>query len=290
MLSNFNYAYAQLTTFTSLQLALPEAQLCFCCTCPIIQGIKLMRMGKLLRYSRYLLMAGLLTVWYTGTAMAQTTSTSETYQVTETDFSATSPRENCSGHYCARASIGDMSGQRAEASGGGSAAVFSPAEGEEPRLEVIVEPGESNLGELSAESTATKTMVVKILNYLGEGYTLQIDGNAPKFKNHALATPGSPVASDPGTEQFAINVAANTTPAVGTAPVQVPANEGIFGKVEDAYKTANLFKYTSGEVIARSDTESGRTDYTISMIVNISNATPAGHYSGDFAAVVVPAF
>lgn len=247
-----------------------------------------MRMGKLLRYSRYLLVAGLLTVWCTGTAMAQTTSTSETYQVTETDFSATSPRENCSGHYCARASIGDIAGQRSEPPGAG--AVFSPAEGEEPRLEVIVETGESNLGELSTETTATKTMVVKILNYLGEGYTLHIEGNAPKFKNHLLATPGSPVASDPGTEQFAINIAANTTPNVGAAPLQVPADQGVFGEVEDDYKTANLFKYTSGEVIARSNAESGRTDYTISMIVNISNSTPAGHYSGDFAAVVVPAF
>lgn len=247
-----------------------------------------MRMGKLLRYSRYLLVAGLLTAWYTGTAMAQTTSTSETYQVTETDFSATSLSENCSGQYCARASIGDVSDTPAQATGG--SIQFSPAQGDEPRLEVIVETGESNLGDLSTESTATKTMVVKIHNYLGGGYTLQIDGNAPKFKNHTLATPGSPVASDPGTEQFAINVVANTMPAVGAAPVQVPTDQGVFGVVEDAYKTANLFKYTSGEVIARSDTESGRTDYTISMIVNISNATPAGHYSGDFAAVVVPAF
>jgi len=222
-----------------------------------------------------------------GTSAVWAVSSSPNYQVTETEFGATSANETCSGQYCARASIGDVTGG-SDSKSSGSSATFGSITSDEPLLEVIVDPGESNLGTLTTEQTATKTMVVRIRNYLSNGYVLQITGNAPKYGNHTLATPSTPTASDPGTEQFALNAADNSTPNVGASPVQVPSNEFSFGEVEDDYKTANLFQYISGDVVARSTQASGQTDYTISMIVNISNATPAGHYSGDFSAVVIP--
>ena len=246
-----------------------------------------MRVRRWWHYTRPLLVAGLITVAGAVPALAQT-ATSPTYQVSETQFGATSANQNCSAQYCAKASIGDMSGGGAAVAGG--SATFEPLEGSEPRLEVIVEPGASHLGVLTTETTATKTMIVRISNYLGGGYTLQIDGDPPTFNGHALATPNSPTASDPGTEQFAINAVENTAPTVGAAPQQVPSGQETFGEVDEDYDTANIFKYSNGEIIARSQAESGRTDYTISMIINVSNSTPAGHYSGDFSAVVVPVF
>jgi hypothetical protein len=48
--------------------------------------------------------------------------------------------------------------------------------------------------------------------------------------------------------------------------------------------------YVSGQTIAETATNTGGADLTISMIVNISNATPAGKYTSDFAAVVMPYF
>lgn len=245
-----------------------------------------MRIGKWWHYSRPLLLAGLIVIASASTAVAQTAK-SPTYQVSETQFGSTSAHQNCSAQYCAKASIGDISGGEKMKT---NTASFEPVESSEPRLEVIVEPGVSNLGVLTTETTATKTMIVRISNYLGGGYTLQIDGSPPKFNNHTLSTPTTPTASTPGIEQFAINVAANTNPSVGAAPQQVPADQEVFGVVDDDYDTPNLFKYSSEEIIARSDSESGRTDYTISMIVNVSNSTPAGHFTGDFSAVVTPAF
>jgi hypothetical protein len=73
-------------------------------------------------------------------------------------------------------------------------------------------------------------------------------------------------------------------------PVQIPANQSDFGVVARGYDIPNMFKYTSGDVVARSNQESGRTDYTVSMVVNISSSTPPGRYSSDFAAVVIPAY
>lgn len=220
--------------------------------------------------------------------MAETSSSAH-YQVSDTEFSATSNKQGCSGQYCARVSLGDMT-QDGDSKGATSTAKFGSETQSAPLLEVIVDPGVSNLGVLSAESTAYKTMTVRVRNYLSDGYTLQIVGAPPKYGNHtlsALATPSSPT---PGTEQFGINAVANTTPNVGADPLQVPSSQFSFGKVNDDYKQQNKYKYINGDVVARSDSESGRTDYTISMIVNISNSTPAGHYTGDFSAVVIPAY
>lgn len=246
-----------------------------------------MQIRGLRQYVQLVLLAVVVISVGTGT-MAAALSSSNSYQVTETEFGASSSLETCSGQYCSQTSIGDMTAGHATSPT--YRTKFGSITNSEPLLEVIVEPGVSDLGMLTAEQTATKTTIVRIRNYLSGGYTLQVVGDAPKYNGHSLATPSTPAASAPGTEQFAINAVANTTPNIGANPVQVPSGQTSFGVVNDGYNTPNLFKYVSGSTLAHSTSESGRTDYTISMIVNISNKTPAGHYSGDFAAVVIPVY
>jgi hypothetical protein len=246
-----------------------------------------MQKRRFRRYVQLILLAVVVVSGGTGTMVAAISSSSN-YQVTETEFGAGSSAQTCSSQYCSQTSIGDIStGSSTTAT---YAAKFGSITGSDPLLEMIVEPGESDLGVLTAEHTATKTTIIRIRNYLSGGYTLQIVGDAPKVGTHTLKTPTTPTASSPGTEQFAINAVANTTPSVGAGPVQVPSDQTSFGVVADDYLTPNLFKYVSGNVVAQSNRESGRTDYTISMIVNISNATPAGYYSGDYAAIVIPVY
>jgi hypothetical protein len=247
-----------------------------------------MRIRRFGKYWAVLLLVGVVVIGGTSTVFAQT-STSNNYQMTESQFGSTSLKETCSEQYCARVSLGDST------SGGASkspktTSSFGPITPEEPLLEVIVDPGVSNLGDLTTEQTATKTMNVRIRNYLSDGYTLQITGDPPSYKNHKLKTSSMPVASKPGTEQFGINAVANTTPNVGANPLQIPSNAFSFGELTSAYSTPNVFKYTSGEVVARSRSESGQTNYTISMMVNIANSTPAGLYNGEFSAVVIPIY
>lgn len=252
--------------------------------------IKLMQKRRLWRYAKFVLLTVSIVsiVGGAGTAMAVTSSSTH-YQVTETEFgTGSSTLQSCSGQYCAQTSIGNVADGKSTSYG--TTATFGEIASDEPILEVIIESGESNLGVLTTESTATKTTTVKVRNVMTSGYALQIVGSAPKFNGHTLATPTTPTASLPGTEQFAINVAANTVPNVGAHPVQVPAGQVIFGVGSENYRTSNLFMFSSDDVIARSLTETGRTDYTISMIVNISNSTPAGHYSGDFSAIVMPVY
>lgn len=231
-----------------------------------------------------LLVAVLLVSAGTATTFA-VTSSSPNYRLTETEFGANSLQEGCSDVYCATVTIGDLG-----ASSSASSAEFGSIEYSDPVLEVIIEPGESNLGVLTTETTATKTVLIKIRNYLSTGYALQIVGSAPQFEGHVLSSLGAPTASNPGTEQFGLNVTKNTMPAVGEYPQQLPKDQEIFGVAEEGYGSPNLFQYTSGATVARGLTDVGQTHFTVSMIVNIDNSTPAGSYSGDFLAVVIPDF
>ena len=161
------------------------------------------------RVTLILLLAVLIVSGGTHTAAAITLS-SPNYKVTDTEFGAGSTLEGCSGQYCSRASIGDMAA--GSSTSGSHSASFGSVTDSEPVLEVIVEEGESNLGVLSTEKTATKTTTIKIRNYQSEGYMLQIIGDPPKYGNKTLNTPSTPTAAQPGTEQFGINAVANTTP------------------------------------------------------------------------------
>ncbi len=219
--------------------------------------------------------------------LAQTAS-SDNYKASEMQFGAGSSNESCSSSYCARASIGDVAG--GESKSASNTAVFGPTVPSEPLLEMMVNTGVVNLGVLTTETVATKTATMKIRTYLTDGYTLQITGDPPKYANHTMATPAVPTASIPGTEQFGINLAANTAPNVGENPTQVPSGEFSFGTVLANYSTPNRFMYSSGDVVARSLTQTGQTDYTVSFIINISNETPAGKFQGEYSAVVTPIY
>lgn len=223
-----------------------------------------------------------------GTTALAITSSSSHYKVTETQFTSGTTVQSCSGSYCAKVSIGDAAvGDTASPA---VTAKFGSITNSDPLLEVIVEAGVSNLGTLTTQKTATKTTTVKVRNYLSGGYVLQIVGDPPKYNGHALETSDTPAQSVPGTEQFGINVVANTNPTVGANPVQVPTDKTSYGVANDNYNSPNLFMFHSGDDVAHSTKSSGETDYTISMIVNISSGTPAGHYSGDFSAVVIPVY
>jgi len=213
------------------------------------------------------------------------TSTSPNYQMTESEFGNATGVESCSSQYCSQVTVGD-DGQSSSA----SSAEFGTANYSEPLLEMIVTTDGSNLGDLSTERTGTKTMSVKVRNYLSGGYRLMIVGDAPKYGARSLATIATPTVSKPGTEQFGINVVANTTPSVGKNPVLQPGEGDGVDLITADYKVPNLFKYINGDTVALSQQNTGGADFTVTMIVNISNVTPAGHYTGDFAAVIVPYF
>jgi hypothetical protein len=157
----------------------------------------------------------------------------------------------------------------------------------DPTLTFIVDNATVNLGSLSTSLTRSGTATFRVLNYTSYGYLVQIIGDPPDNGGHTLSDLSSATASTTGTEQFGINLKNNATPDVGADPVQVPDSSFSFGAAASGYNTADLFKYVSGDTIATADQSSGRTDYTISYIANISTNTPGGSYSGGQTLVVV---
>jgi len=236
-----------------------------------------------------LVLVAVLALFVASAQVSAADSSSSNYQITNTSLGSggSGGGDNCSNQYCARVTIGDPTDSNTIYT---SSSTFETLTEGEPSLDVIVDPGISNMGTLSTTVTGTKTTTLRVRTYLSSGYIVQIVGDAPHIANHTLDAMSVADISKPGTEQFGINLVANSTPNFGVDPIQVPSGQFAFGIANTDYDTANIFKYVSGDTIAHSSSETGRTDYTISMIVNVSNNTPAGHYSSDLSLIVIPVY
>jgi hypothetical protein len=207
-------------------------------------------------------------------------SSSTNYQVNEVFFGNGGELNTCSSSYCSKQSAGEMT------VGNTSSSAFSAQAGfntnREEYIAFSVTGGTTDLGVLSTGSAATATGTFAVKTYLAGGYVVKTVSDPPtntlpnKPLLNALPTP---TASSPGTEQFGINLVANTSPTTfGANPIQVPDGTFSFGTVASGYNTPNLYKYVKGDTIAQSTRSSGETDYTISYLYNISNVTAAGEY------------
>lgn len=251
-----------------------------------------MRKQTFRQYGLVVVLALALSFGFGGSVNAETAqSSSNDYGVSEVHIGGNGAALNdCNdaNTVCASMSLGDtVDGQ---ASSADYRAQFGSDPTDKPLLEVIVTGGISDLGKLSPSTTATATDDIKIRSYLSSGYSLLISGAPPSQGVHNLKTmnSGCPCTSQPGAEQFGINLAANSSPNIGSDPVQVPSSAFSHGYAASNYNQHELFYYANGDTIAKSDTQTGETDYTLSMILNISTVTPGGQYTGTYAAVVVP--
>lgn len=207
------------------------------------------------------------------------------YQIHEDFIGGGGRPDSSSSNYRASDTLGGAAGV-----GGAAGTVFGSQTGaqtpSEPTLSFAVDTASVSLGSLSTSLTRTGTASFSVLNYTSYGYIVQIIGSPPDNGGHALSGMASVAGSSVGTEQFGINLVANTSPVTfGANPLQVPSNVG-FGVAAGGYNTANQYKYVPGDTIASAPKSSGQTTYTISYIANIANETPGGSYSGNQTLVV----
>lgn len=147
----------------------------------------------------------------------------------------------------------------------------------DPVLEVSVPATTINMGNFSPSTPSVGSATFTVRTYLASGYSIYTFGNPPTTTGgaqiDAMSSGGS---STPGTEQFGINLVANSSPSIGANPTQEPFGVGFAAA---NYNSANNFRYNNGDVIAQSDSSSGTTTYTISYLININPVTtPAGKY------------
>lgn len=154
----------------------------------------------------------------------------------------------------------------------------------EPTLSVIVNASNINLGQLTSSTAATGTATFSVLNYTAFGYVVQLSGGTMKNGNHSLDAMATTNTSQPGTEQFGVNLVANTSPVSFGANLN---NGGFgYGQIMPNYSQANRFRYVEGEAIAQAPKSSGVTNYTISYVVNVADLTPGGVYATNQSVVV----
>ena len=99
---------------------------------------------------------------------------------------------------------------------------------------------------------------------------------------------GANGSSQPGTEQFGINLVANTVPSsLGANPNNgTPPDDFGFGEAAPNYDTPNSYRFVSGDTVAFAPKESGETEYTISYLANVAALTPGGIYKTNQTLIV----
>lgn len=211
--------------------------------------------------------------------IAHAQHTSPNYEVDEVFIGSGGELEACSGQYCSQQSAGGTGGQTSSNGYGIMAGFGSP---DEPTLSLIVSNNTIDLGVLNTSGTGAASANFSVSNYLSDGYVVRIHGSSPTNVTgpgtYSLTSLNSPNPSTPGTEQFGINLVANTTPGIGANPIQQPDSDFSHGVPAVGYDQEDYFKYVNGDIIAESDRESGQTDYTMSIIANIATVTPGGRY------------
>ena len=234
---------------------------------------------------RGLIVGALCTLVAVPIAFAETLQ-SPNYRFSEPSVGAGSLNQSSSASYIGQSGLGDLGVGNAASSNFqiNAGSKTNP----DPTLSVAITSTLADFGNFSASTPSTATASFTVINYSSYGYAVQLTGSTPTYNGHSISPMATTAASQPGTEQFGINAVLNTSPSVGADPVQVPSGSMSFDTAASGYNTSNRFQYRSGDIVASSPKQSGETDYTVSMIINISNSTPAGQYSGSFSAVVIP--
>jgi hypothetical protein len=201
---------------------------------------------------------------------------SSNFQFQETSLGGTGLYSSQSANYQTAGTAGGILGVGNSASSGFSINAGNVTTND-PALSFAIIDSNINFGTFSAGTTATATSTFSVIDYTSYGYVVQILGSPPSNGTHTISAMASTTTSQVGTEQFGINVVANTSPtSFGANPDH---GQFGFGSAATNYGTPNNFRYVSGETIATAPKSSGQTIYTISYIVNVNTLSVGGEYS-----------
>jgi hypothetical protein len=242
--------------------------------------IKLMS-RRCVRWLGVLLLLAYVCVGETRTLHAQTLE-STNYRFDESAIGSGDLVQSSSANYSVTSTSGDL------AIGSASSTNYNIDAGSktspDPTLSFSIPSGDVNFGNFTASNAATTTTTFSVSNYTSYGYVVHMFGDPPTNGAHQIAPMTTTGFSDVGTDQFGINLVANTSPvSFGANPDQ---GQFGFGTATANYNTSDQFRFVSGEAIASAPKSSGVTTYTISYLVNVASLTPGGKYNSNQTLVV----
>lgn len=133
-----------------------------------------------------------------------------------------------------------------------------------------------DLGTLSdlIATTASHTLTADTNSH--GGFTITVSGSTLTSGGNTISAIGATAASSsPGSEQFGLNLVANTSPSVGANP----SGTSPIGSAAGQYGGSNSFAFQSGDTVASASVDVNATTYTVSYLANISRWTDMGAYS-----------
>jgi hypothetical protein len=243
--------------------------------------------GKLGLLSRVVLFVMFLTLSKFSFASAQYTSTQ--YKFNESAILSGGEVDQTSGSYKSRAGVGETG------IGNQTGTLFQANSGfettDEEYLDVNLTGGLFDLGLMTSSTTKTFTTNFEVRAYIAHGYSARVVGPAPQLLSstptgRSLSPMSTRGPSVQGSEQYGLNLRANTTPAIGSPVQQIPDATFSFGYATADYDVLDEYKYVDGDVVARSDKSSGYTKYFMSFIANVAESTSGGEYSTAHTVVV----
>ena len=132
-----------------------------------------------------------------------------------------------------------------------------------------------DMGTLSPNDTLTAQSQMAVGTNASQGFVVTANGPPMAAGTSVINSPALPTESQPGTNQFGINLVENTVPAIGGNPEGTWANA-----VPSAdYAIPNKYKFVSGDVVAYSPNVSLMRKFTVSYILNSSKDLRAGVYT-----------
>lgn len=132
-----------------------------------------------------------------------------------------------------------------------------------------------DMGQLSPQNTLAAQSQMAVGTNASGGFAITANGTPPSAGTSVIDAPEVPTKSMPGTNQFGINLVANSSPNVGDNPEGEWAN----AVTSPDYSAPNQYKYVPGDVVAYSPNVSLMKKFTISYILNSSENLKAGVYS-----------
>lgn len=133
----------------------------------------------------------------------------------------------------------------------------------------------TDMGVLEPDATLVAHSQMAVGTNATAGFVIFASGGPPAAGVNIIDPVDFPDESRPGTNQFGINLVANTEPAVGSDPEGEWAN----AVPTDDYGEPNKYKFVSGDVVAHSPNVSLMKRFTVSYILNANPHLRAGVYT-----------
>lgn len=133
----------------------------------------------------------------------------------------------------------------------------------------------TELGELRPDETLMAQSEMAVGTNATAGFAITVEGIPLAAGTSVIDAMAEPGPSQPGTNQFGINLVENTEPMVGADPTGPWTN----AMPTDDYGVPDMFKFRSGDVVASSPSVSLMRKFTASYIINSREDLRPGIYA-----------